>query len=145
MPDLDAFSHVDLTVTDAERSVRWWQDVLGFELVHETDQGTHRVWSLMHPTGLSVNLMTHSVRPVDRFDERIVGLDHLSFTVRDRNELERWLAHFDALGVEHSGVVDAHFGATLVFRDPDNIQLELFVHPDAAQLESLIATDPAAS
>jgi glyoxylase I family protein len=145
MPDLVAFSHVDLTVTDAERSVRWWHDVLGFELVHTSDQGTHQVWSLMHPGGLNVNLMTHSVRPADRFDERVVGLDHLSFKASDRSELEQWVAHFDALGVDHSGVVDAHFGSTLVFRDPDNIQLELFVHPTAADLESLIATDPAAS
>ena len=75
----------------------------------------------MPPTGLNVNLMTHSVRPSDRFDERVVGLDDLSFRVRDRSELEHRVAHFDALGVGHSSVVNAHFGSTLVFRDPDNI------------------------
>jgi hypothetical protein len=29
------------------------------------------------------------------------------------------------------------FGPTLVFRDPDNIQLELFVHPNPEELAEL--------
>ncbi|MGA9677409.1 MAG: hypothetical protein WBR28_19920 [Mycobacterium sp.] len=45
--------------------------------------------------------------------------------------MERWVSHLDAKGVAHSGIVDMGFGPTLVFRDPDNIQLELFVHPTA--------------
>ena len=46
-----------------------------------------------------------------------------------REELEAWTAWLDELGVEHSGIRtgDEPFPfATVVFRDPDNIQLELF-------------------
>jgi hypothetical protein len=46
-----------------------------------------------------------------------------------RDELTAWTARLDELGVEHTGVRDEqepfHY-ATVVFRDPDNIQLELF-------------------
>lgn len=84
-----------------------------------------------YPSGLVVSVMTHDAPLGDVFDERRVGLDHLAFRVADRHELERWVSHLDAKGVAHSGIVDMGFGPTLVFRDPDNIQLELFVHPTA--------------
>jgi len=41
-------------------------------------------------------------------------------------ELEAWVKHLDALGVAHPGIKDGHI---LTVRDPDNIQLELFVSP----------------
>jgi catechol 2,3-dioxygenase-like lactoylglutathione lyase family enzyme len=30
MPDLTGPSHIDLTVTDVDRSARWWKEVMGF-------------------------------------------------------------------------------------------------------------------
>ena len=33
-PQMMGFSHVDLTVSECERAATWWQDVLGFTLVH---------------------------------------------------------------------------------------------------------------
>jgi glyoxylase I family protein len=33
------------------------------------------------------------------------------------------------LGIAHGGIVDAHYGSGLSFRDPDNIALELFAPP----------------
>jgi glyoxylase I family protein len=35
MPQMMGFSRVDLTVSDCERAATWWQDVLGFTLVHQ--------------------------------------------------------------------------------------------------------------
>jgi hypothetical protein len=39
------------------------------------------------------------------------------------------LEGLDELGVAHGEIVDAPFGSGLAFRDPDNIQLELFAPP----------------
>ena len=53
----------------------------------------------------------------------------MGLNVATLEELEGWTAWLDELGVEHSGVRtgDEPFPfATVVFRDPDNIQLELF-------------------
>ena len=64
----------------------------------------------------------------DRFDEARVGLDHLSFGVASRAELERAAALLDERGVPHGEITDLGdaFGLyVLAFRDPDNIQLEL--------------------
>lgn len=45
-----------------------------------------------------------------------------------REELNEWQAHLDKLGVPNSGIVERVEPfpyALIVFRDPDNIQLEV--------------------
>ncbi|HEX2285877.1 MAG TPA: VOC family protein [Mycobacterium sp.] len=130
MPAIMGISHIDLTVTDRDRASAWWQGVLGFELVNRHHDDTFDANSLIHPSGVVVTVLTHhATTSEDTFDERRVGLDHLAFAVEDRDELQQWVAHLDAHGVPHSGIIDAVHGPTLVFRDPDNIQLEFFVYP----------------
>jgi glyoxylase I family protein len=63
------------------------------------------------------------------FNERRVGLDHLSFQCSNRGELEQWTARLDELGIPHGGIVDAGYGSGVSFRDPDNIALEFFSPP----------------
>ena len=66
------------------------------------------------------------------FDEARTGLDHIGFRVADRAALDAWVAKLDELGVEHSGIRDITEPtpfSTLVFRDPDNIQLEMIYSP----------------
>jgi len=56
-----------------------------------------------------------------------VGLDHLSFSVPSREDLEQAAALFEEHGVTH-GVITRlpSFGIdVLSFKDPDGIQLEL--------------------
>jgi catechol 2,3-dioxygenase-like lactoylglutathione lyase family enzyme len=57
-------------------------------------------------------------------------MDHIGLAVPERRDLDEWVTRLDALGVSHSGVTDTTDPipySALVFRDPDNIQLE-FVH-----------------
>ena len=139
MPEHMGISHIDLTVLDCERAADWWQDVMGFTLVHRTSGETFETRSLVHPSGVAVTVMTHDVTPeLGAFDERRVGLDHLAFRVADRDELQRWVSHLDAKGVTHSGIIDIGYGPTLIFRDPDNMQLEFYSHQrvDEIQLDA---------
>jgi glyoxylase I family protein len=78
MPDLMGFAHIDLTVADAEKSAAWWQDVLGFGFIGRDDGESFERWSLAHPSGVVVTVMTHQETRSEAFDERRVGLDHLS-------------------------------------------------------------------
>jgi len=53
----------------------------------------------------------------------------MSFAVAGRADLDAWASWLDSLGVANSGVVDTGDPvpySVVVFRDPDNIQLELF-------------------
>ena len=61
---------------------------------------------------------------------RRAGLDHFGFAVASRADLDAWAAKLDGLAIAHTGVRDIGGPvpfSTLVFRDPDNIQLE-FIH-----------------
>ncbi len=65
-----------------------------------------------------------------RADETATGLDHFALAVADRGDLDDWARWFDSVDVDHSPVTDVTDPipySTLVFRDPNNIQLE-FVH-----------------
>jgi glyoxylase I family protein len=134
VPEIAGFSHIDLTVTDCRRSAEWWTDVLGFVLVHQGRQDTFEGMAMAHPSGIGVTVMSHDgTIASDKFDEQRVGLDHFAFRVADKDELQKWVAHFDEKGVSHTGIIDTGYGPTVVFRDPDNLQLEFFVHVSTDQ------------
>ena len=132
VPELVGISHIDLTVTDRDRSERFYTDVLGFEVVKRVDEPDFRLSDMKHP-GLDVEMCVR--QPVaghgSRFDELRTGLDHLSFRVATRAELDTWQDHLEEHGVTYTPTLDTSYGAVLVFRDPDNIQLELTAEPGA--------------
>jgi glyoxylase I family protein len=125
LPEITGISHIDFTVTDAERSAEWWQQVLGCKLVNVGDGPTYKVRNVIHPALGGIGFMQHSEPASDSFDERAVGLDHFAIRVRDRAALEAWARHLDESGVGHSGIKEEVGGPVITFRDPDNIQLEL--------------------
>ena len=73
VPWINGFGHIDLTVTDVDRSVRWWEEVMGFKLISTRDRPDFKLWSVIHPCGFFIGLMSHSNPASDRFDERAVG------------------------------------------------------------------------
>ena len=80
-------------------------------------------------SGVIVGLHTNIANDGQPFDEARTGLDHIALNVASLADLEAWTAWLDELGIEHSGVRSGDLPfpfATVVFRDPDNIQLELF-------------------
>ena len=119
------FHHVTLSVTDLPRSVDWYERVLGMAKVADRE-GTTWTRALMRSEGGLVISLTAHERADGRFDERRVGLDHLSIACADRAEVEAWEQHLDALGVEHGELVDAAYGHVLTSRDPDGIPVEFF-------------------
>ena len=56
-----------------------------------------------------------------------MGLDHLCFNVGSRDELEQAMGVLDEHDVSHGEIVDLSGLSiyVLMFRDPDNIQIEL--------------------
>lgn len=128
-------SHVALTVTDLDLSVRFYTEVLDFIAV--LDAGDARV--CMHPhNGFTLALSRPEDARGGRFTELTTGLDHLGLTARTRDELVEWERRFDHHGVVYTPIRDMEFGYHLNFRDPDDIALELFAPNDlmlAAQQE----------
>lgn len=130
MGDFPSIGHVAITVRNLETSRAWYRALVGADPVLDepTEGGFHH--TVFQVGGTLIGLHQHpSTPPDDTFDEFRVGLDHIAFGCGSRAELERWQAHLEDLGVAHGGIVDAHYGSGLSFRDPDGLALEFFAPP----------------
>ena len=127
MPDLPTIAHVTLTVRDLDRSVQWYERLFDVAFHRDESPGPFRraVWLVEGQTLVGLHEFPD---PSDAlpFDERRIGLDHLAFACRDRDELEAWEIRLSELCIDNDGTVDADYGAGLSCRDPDNIALEFF-------------------
>lgn len=120
--------HLALTVTDTARSRDFYTTHLGFK--HLMDLGSKVLMSngtvvlALNPPPDPAQALAH-----DRFSENRLGLDHLSFSVNSRADLETAVSRFDLNGIPHGSINNlGEYGLpiyVLAFRDPDNIQLEL--------------------
>ncbi len=126
-----ALTHVAVTVRDLSVSVPWYRALFDADpaLDEDTDPGFHHVvWALDNGTLFGIH-QHNTAAPDEPFSEFRTGLDHVAFGCAARSELESWTARLDALGVAHGGIVDAHYGSGVSFRDPDGIALEFFAPP----------------
>lgn len=128
-----AFAHVRLTVTDIERSRAFYEKVFGlpvaFELPADADEKTKQeLWFLFGGVIYQLGDSLLGLRPVgdDTFSEDRTGLDHVSFAVESRAELDAAAALLDSLNIDRGDVKDIGAGYIVEFRDPDDIALELF-------------------
>ena len=132
-PTFHRVMYVGLSVTDAERSAVWYRDVLGFETERENIGGSAwpSKWDeilLRHPeSNVRIGLLKHPANDGLPFSELRTGLDHVEFEVASADELDAWRRWLDMAGVPYSGARD-HI---VTFRDPDNIQLELYCEPSS--------------
>ncbi len=128
--------HLRLTVTDLARSREFYTALLGFQVAVESpppdDPAAEETFKILFGGIVMVrgNLLM-GLRPMapsgDRFDPDRVGLDHLSFSVASRDDLDQAMALFAEHGVAHGEITTlASFGIdVLPFEDPDGMQLEL--------------------
>ena len=133
--------HIRVSVTDVDRSKAFYTEVLGFDVALDapppSDSEHHDaiVDSLQGGVILMHQGMFFGLRPVnaeratgpDRFDPFRVGLDHLSFSVPTRADLDAAVRLLDERGVEHGPIRElVPLGLCfLAFFDPDGIALEL--------------------
>jgi glyoxylase I family protein len=118
--------HVALTVSDVVRSAQFYIDLLGFQKL--MDLGPR----ILVGNGSVMIGLTPPTDPAqaiqgDRFNENRLGLDHLSFSVASRADLENAVRLLDEHGIGHGEITELDgLGITILsFRDPDNIQIEL--------------------
>jgi len=136
--------HVGLNVTDIERSVAFYREVFGFDLIVEGKEDGRRYAFLGREERLLVALWQQSREgfAVDR-----AGLHHLSFqvdTVEEVREAERVLRDLGA-GFAYEGVVPHGENGTsggIFFTDPDGIRLEIYAPTGADPAAAPVAGAP---
>ncbi len=115
MADIDAapavtgFHHFSPTVSDVEASAAWYERVFGMNRVpvpfpHYGDEEGGYAVLLMDPrSGIAIGLHHHQANPGQPFQESRTGLDHISFGVADRADLDAWARWLDELASSTPG------------------------------------------
>jgi glyoxylase I family protein len=128
MPTITGGHHIALTVRNADRSTQWYADLLGMQVVLKGDDETVQFRVLAHPdSGWVIGVRQYPGHEEGAFDEFRTGLDHLAFGVSSRAELEGWEQRLREAGIPFTPIAESPIGLVIVFRDPDNIQLEFFL------------------
>jgi glyoxylase I family protein len=124
-PNPGGVHHITFRVADIDRTARFFKSVLGWTVdtsasdkcrIHMGDMRI--VFRNPLPGGVSG----------DRFDETRIGVDHVSLHVGGMEELRASAQRLQEAGVATEGVrpESSTGGQVVVFRDPDNIQWELY-------------------
>jgi glyoxylase I family protein len=130
IPAASGIAHLGLTVVDMEASAAWYQRVFGWPVTRRFaagEAGTPRVLLYDAASGLTLSLCKPDGASGNRFDFRTTGLDHFALGVADREQLERWAAHLDRLGVQRSPIRDLGRAEFISLEDPDGVQIEIWL------------------
>jgi glyoxylase I family protein len=128
MPSITGGHHIALTVSDADASAKWYCELLGMQVVLTGDDESVSFRLLADPqSGWALGVRQYHARRDDGFDEFRTGLDHFAFGVASRGELEEWERELSERGLEFTPIAETPIGSVIVFRDPDNIQLEFWL------------------
>jgi catechol 2,3-dioxygenase-like lactoylglutathione lyase family enzyme len=116
--------HLKLPVSDLARSREWYERVLGYTVEREfpdDDGGIRGVGGRLPGADVPVALRQNTQAAAGN-----AAFDPVSFAIADRAAAESWAAHFDALGVRHSGIKGATRGWVVDVYDPDGLIVRLY-------------------
>jgi len=129
LPDQTHIGSVCLQVADLERSLEYYQQVLGLRVLSRRPQQA----ALAAEGGsrpLIVLVEQRGVQPVPRGG--LLGLYHFAVLLPDRAALGRFIAHLSARGV-HAGSADHAVSEAIYLTDPDGLGVEVYAdRPRAA-------------
>lgn len=122
--------HVHLKVSDLERSIAFYRDVLGLEVQqYYGDQAAFlSAGGYHHHIGLNTWTSRGGRAPAPG----TTGLFHTAFVYPDRPALGAALAQVIARGVEIEGAADHGVSEAVYFSDPDGNGIELYRDRDPA-------------
>jgi catechol 2,3-dioxygenase len=119
-PAARRIGRVDLTVTDLERSLAFYRDILG--LAATTEEAGRTLLSAPDGTTL-LALAEGATAPASPGP----GLYHVALLVPQRRDLARALVALDAAGWPLAGAADHAVSEALYLADPDGHGIELYV------------------
>lgn len=123
-PDALFVGHTHLKVSDLERSVAWYCEVLGFDVMQRYgDQAAFLgAGGYHHHLGLNTWHSHGGPRPA----MNATGLYHVAFLYPDRPSLGGAIANALDKGVKLTGAADHGVSEAVYFDDPDGNGIELY-------------------
>ncbi|PSL36304.1 catechol 2,3-dioxygenase [Planomicrobium soli] len=120
--------YVELQVSDLERSVEFYQKLIGFSILKKDDNTVQ-----LTADGVSPHLiLTQSEDFVER-PSRSTGLYHLAILVPTRQDLALAFTHLMEADYPMQGASDHQYSEALYLADPDNNGIEIYADRDSAE------------
>ncbi|MCF6506035.1 VOC family protein [Blastococcus sp. MG754426] len=119
--------HTALISSDVERTVRFYQDVLGFpltELIENRDYPGSSHFFFDIGNGNLLAFFDFPGLDVGPYAEVLGGLHHMAISV-DPQRWEELVRRLTEAGIAH----EVHSGVSVYFRDPDGARIELIADP----------------
>lgn len=119
---LEGIDHIALSVSDVDRSVAWYQEVLGLERRFDEAWGNHPAFVGIGTTALALFPTTAAQSKQTRGRDRI-SMRHLAFRA-DRANFEKAQAELRGHGVSFT-FQDHEISHSIYFLDPDGHEIEI--------------------
>ena len=122
--------HIAITVTDVKRSKEFYMKAADMKLLSEDDKtvglsdGTFSLW---------LKKSRDYIPKVLKFDRNQLGLDHISFSVKDLDDLKKIEKNIKELKaeMEDGGITDDGYGnddIAIYAKDPDGMKVEFKIN-----------------
>jgi catechol 2,3-dioxygenase-like lactoylglutathione lyase family enzyme len=121
--------HVKFPVTDLDASLQWYEAVLMAKReprFDHLDADGKRFAVITFWPGMDVPC---ELRLAPKTAKAVAGFDPVAFGVADERALQEWIEHFDAVGAEHTGVINSFVGKMVQVTSPDGLAIRLYVAP----------------
>src|SRR3954465_5077078 len=122
LPESTHLGRVRLQVADLERSIAFYEKVLGFRSIRRTAESAS-----LGPHGEDREIVhlrqLRSARPVPR--RGLLGLYHFAILLPDRASLGRFIAHLGEIGAD-AGMSDHFVSEAVYLTDPDGLGIEVY-------------------
>jgi catechol 2,3-dioxygenase len=143
LPSAARVGRVRLQVADLERSLEWYEAVLGLG-AQGPDGGFAQLAAPTDPTPLIELRERPGASPVPRGGR--LGLFHYAILLPDRAALGRFASHLARLGVQ-AGASDHRVSEALYLQDPDGLGIEVYADRPRSEWrhesgQLVMATDP---
>ena len=117
--------HIHLTVSDLDRSVAFYCDLLGFEI--SARYGDSAVFLSAGGYHHHIGLNTWAGASATPSPEGHTGMFHVAFLYPTRKELAKVVKHLIEQGYPIEGASDHGVSEAIYLRDPDNNGVEIYV------------------
>lgn len=128
LPDSTHIDGVRLQVADVDRSVEYYQTVLGMQVLNRSD-GHADLGAEADGRALVRLAEKRGARPVPR--RGMLGLYHFAVLLPDRQSLGRFIAHLGEIGA-YAGMSDHLVSEAVYLTDPDGLGIEVYADRPAS-------------
>lgn len=126
--EINGVAHIQITAGDFEKSKPFYQRLLPFLGLKEVMNNEGGYYCVGGRTGVLVSPPA-AEHQGERFNQRRVGLHHVCFRARSREDVDEAHTFIEALGVpiirapQEDGWAPGYY--SILFEDPDGVRLEI--------------------